>query len=143
MEELVLAPQRVDRRLARWARSPLAWAVTLETVLAIALVAVAWHVLHTPRSLAMVVPDFPGERPSPTPLPNVTIPAAGHTQPGNQANLNRDPSFVRGQLNQINRDQSAWERAQWSLVDALTKVVRGYVDKVVVPAVEHASNRGP
>jgi hypothetical protein len=59
-------------------------------------------------------------------------------RPTPHAGLATDPATWIEQFAFINRDQAAWQKAEWNLLQAAVKAIRDYVDKVVLPALTRA-----
>ena len=127
-------------------RRPLVWLVVLDLVAVTCLVGAGAAVVASrlagaaghPRSLAEL-PAIAGVGSEGTRAPVVAASparAAGPT-PG----LAASSGFLAGQLRTINRDESAWERAEWTIAQAVLAFARAYVDEVVLPGVRAASGR--
>lgn len=128
-------------------RSPLTWMVVAELIVVSALIAVAWTVVAAASrpavaSPAVVGPDSSGDVASP--LPELPIVTQGPRGPrGPLPGLNLDSRFWRTRLAQLNRDQALFVQLEWRLIHSAMDAIRGYLDTVVLPAIERAENRGP
>ncbi len=141
----VSVPAPVARLAGRLRRSPLAWMVTAELCLMLALGYFAWHLFagrqHGPPApgLAQAERDLhPTASPPPlhTPIPTATRPVRPGASPGPSApDRLRDPALLRTQMDAWNRDQARWEAEEWALIKELTSAVRAYLEQMVVPAV--------
>jgi hypothetical protein len=134
-------PWRPGRRSPAWLlRRPLTWLVAGEIVVMVALFALAWHLLQTHQA---PVPPIEISRPVPSPSPASTpaVPTAAiqpSERPTPHAGLATDPATWIEQFAFINRDQAAWQKAEWNLLQAAVKAIRDYVDNVVLPALTRA-----
>ena len=129
---------------------PLTYLVLGECCVLIALGVAVWHLIPhpAPQSRAALTPAPPGAAPAPAPeaRPAQPPPAAPHPPPSSRppsmgsatAAAGRDPAFWAERLKTLNRDQSELQQSQWRLLDAALGAARGYLDEVVVPAVERA-----
>ncbi len=64
-----------------------------------------------------------------TPTPHRTGPTPG---------LDTSAAFLGGRLKAINRDESAWERSEWAIIQAVLGFARAYIEGVVLPGVRAA-----
>ncbi|MGH7904248.1 MAG: hypothetical protein ACREPA_09010 [Candidatus Dormibacteraceae bacterium] len=130
-------------------RKPLAVLICAEIAVGAALVTVAWRVIagvEHPRRAPVAAAQrgtptgaapAPGSGPATGSAPFLpALPAAG-SRPS-RAHLATDRGFMRGQLSGINREQSAWAKAEWGIIDAVLGAARRYIEGVVVPAVERS-----
>jgi hypothetical protein len=137
--------------LRRVLRKPFTVLLALETLLVAGLGAVAWEVWHSrqepPRSAStpsVALPRQTGQRPPPaspgpsTPPTPGPSPGAAGPAPGYRS----DAGFLARQLRDVNRDQAALENVEWRLVKAAMQGMKGYIEKVVVPAMERAERGG-
>lgn len=120
-------------------RSPLTWMVVAELIVVSALIAVAWTVVSAASrpavaAPAVVVPDSSGDVASP--LPEFPIVTQGPRGP--LPGLNLDSRFWRTRLAQLNRDQALFVQLEWRLIHSAMDAIRGYLDTVVLPAIERA-----
>ena len=135
-------PWRPARRsLGRFLRHPLTWLVAAECVLMLALFAVAWHVWQShagppPAAVAELPPAATTPAVDPSPAPTSRSPAAARPTP--HPGLSIDPGVWIAELDIINNDQSAWNRAEWRLLQAAMHAIRDYMERVVLPAVRRA-----
>ena len=114
----------------------------MEVLLGAALAVAGWRVLEAARqpapraSLVRPRPAFHPQGPAPAALPSMPSTTAA---PG-RAHLETGTAFLRSRLAQLNRDEAAWSRAQWRIIDALLGAIRRYLDSTVVPAVLSAES---
>ena len=123
-------------------RKPLTWMVLAECVVMVALLLVGWRIVAGAASGApgsswwpprIIQPD-----PSPPLLSPLTPPAAAR---GPRPGLNLDPGFWKERLSDLNRDTSSIEALEWKIARAVMTTARGYLQTVIVPAVERAERR--
>lgn len=127
-------------------RSPLTWMVAAELVVVCGLVAVAWNVVASaarqpgPAASALSqAPDAASDSPSPLPeLPHLD----GSPPRGPLPGLNLDPSFWHDRLQRLNADQDYLERLEWAIVHSAEQAVQGYLETVVLPAIQRAERAG-
>jgi hypothetical protein len=134
----------------------LAALVVLEVVIVATLGGFVWHALQSGRdrvTVAMPPDDVPppitgrGATPLPRttgPLPRSTGTVPATARPASPAG--GSAAAARGSpgtpdLNRVNREQAAWEVAQWQLIRTFEQAARAYLDRVVLPAVERAGDR--
>jgi hypothetical protein len=133
-------PWRPGRRSPAWLlRRPLTWLIAGEIVVMLALFGLAWHLLQTRPAPAPAVTAL---RPLPSPSASAPSTSAVTTtavepspRPTPRAGLATDPATWIAQFAFINRDQSAWQKAEWNLLQAAVKAIRDYIEKVVLPAI--------
>ena len=90
-----------------------------------------------PREAGLRPPKLgPGQSP-----PASAPPSPKNAAPGPTPGYRTDADFLTRQLRDVNRDQAALEDGEWRLVRAAMQGIRGYVERVVVPAVERAERR--
>jgi hypothetical protein len=146
----VSLPEPIVRLGARLRRSPLTWIVAAELCVMLAIGYFAWHLISGPQSRpapgAGTVEPEPTLSQSPppifTPLPAATRssrPGTGQPAPG--SDRTRDPAQLPFELDALNRDQARLEGEQWALVKAVTRALRTYIERVVLPAVLRAEER--
>lgn len=123
--------------------------VAVEVIVVAAFAFAAWRLWQS-RQVPSIPPPFataPSEEaggggPLPTPPP-----AARGSNRGAPPRLRTDPAFVGEQMREINRQQAALSRTEWSVLSSVVAAVRAYLDGVVRPAVEgaerQASSRPP
>lgn len=142
--------------MKRLLRAPLAWLVTAEIVVVAALLAATWHFVEAhhlaaqsplPGVVRARQPGGPGPGVSPPPsAPAPGTPGAptsiGAHAAGPTPGLATDGSFWRGQLADVNREQSSWQRAQWAFIQSAITAARTYIERVVVPGIERAERAG-
>lgn len=128
-------------------RRPLTWMLAAELVVVAALGLAVWHLWQDwQRPPAVVAGGGPvgvapaGSDPPPTGPPRQPLPRSSPPAPRATPGMGSGTVFLAGQLDGINRDQAAWEGAQWRLLSALTGAMRDYLERVVVPAVERAGS---
>jgi hypothetical protein len=102
------------------------------------LLALAWHILHSRQAPLPPVAEM-RVSPAPTASPASALPTAvakpsprPTPQPGLATGL---PTWI-AQLEFINRDQAALQKAEWNLAQALVRAIRDYIEKVVLPAIK-------
>lgn len=131
-------------------RKPVVWFFALETLLMIGVVAVAWHVWQSRQETAVASPDpFTARRPpaglGPARLPQPSaVPRASPPQPSPPAptpGFRLDADFLSRQFAEVSRDQGKLENVEWRLVKAAIEGMRSYLERVVLPRVEHAEGR--
>jgi len=61
-------------------------------------------------------------------------PAVAAPHPG----LATDPATWIAQFEFMNRDQAAWQQAEWKFLRAGVRAIRDYIDRVVLPAIRRA-----
>lgn len=128
----------------------LALIVAGEALVLCALGVAAWHVYQAhvavpPRATASGAGPIPATSlPAPrlSPSPPAARPAVSPPAPRATPGLASSDAFLGTQARNLNRDQAAWEAAQWSLVKAAMDVGRSYIEKVVTPAVDRAEKNG-
>jgi hypothetical protein len=122
-------------------RKPLTWMILVECFVMVALLVVAWRVVVGAAGVADVNWLLPGPQPpaaSPPPLsPVMPPPAARGPLPG----LNVDPGFWAKRLGDLNRDTSQIETLEWKIAHAVMTTARGYLEKVILPAVRRAERQ--
>ncbi len=130
-------------------RRPLVWMIAAECCLIAAFGVAAWRVVAAHRGapapdLVATVPDL-ANPPAPEPQPaagGVAAPvpsgAARRAGTGPTPGLTQDAAFV----SRLNKDDAAWEAAQWRMTSAAIAWARRYIDAVVVPAIERAGEWG-
>jgi hypothetical protein len=136
-------PWRPGRRSPAWLlRRPLTWLIAAEVVVMLALVALAWHLV---QARGQAPPRVAVLRPGPIPSAANPSPAAASValqpspRPTPHPGLATDlPTWIN-ELAFINQDQAAWQKAEWSLLQAVVRAVRDYIEKVVLPAVTRAA----
>jgi hypothetical protein len=129
---------------------PLLIMFVLETLLVAGLGVAAWAFWQSrqesPRpASAAPAPREAGLRP-PRPSPGQPPPASASPPPksavpGPTPGYRTDADFLTRQLRDVNRDQAALEDGEWRLVRSAMQGVKGYIERVVVPAVERAERR--
>ena len=124
-------------------RSPLTWLVVTELVVVIALVVVAWTVIGAAARPALASTPLgqpvTTDESSPLPeFPETGTPGLRGPLPG----LNLNSAFWRERLQQLNRDQAAFERLEWQVVHAAMDALGRYVETVVLPAIQQAEHAG-
>ena len=110
----------------------------------LALFALAWHVFQSaPEAPPQVAaaPPRPLPRSPVAPSPPPPKPTPSKASPTPKPALATDAAFWSGQLSRINRDDSALQKAEWGLVQALTRAARDYLEKVVLPAIKRAEGQ--
>jgi hypothetical protein len=136
--------------LRRVLRKPFTVLLALETLLVAGLGAVAWEVWQSrqepPRAASkpsVALPRQTGQRPPPASPGPSTPPSPGASPAAGPApGFRSDADFLGRQLRDVNRDQAALENVEWRLVKAAMQGMKGYIEKVVVPAVERAERGG-
>ena len=130
--------------LVRLARRPLAWLVMAEIAVCAALVLTAAHLVAAAAAGpqagggGIAVPPFAAASAAPAPAPAVSA-AAGAALPHGRPGLGTGGAFLGGLLDGLNRDEAAFEQAEWAALQALSGAIRVYVEKVMLPAVEKAA----
>jgi hypothetical protein len=132
-------------------RKPLFWMVALEALLVVGLGAVAWHVWQSRQEAASAFPGPPTARqpqaslPAPARLPQPTaVPRASpahQSPPAPTPGFRVDADFFARQFGDINRDQARLEGIEWRLVKSAMQGMKSYLERVVLPRVEHAESR--
>ena len=128
--------------MRRHLRHPLALLVAAECCAVLAFGAAAWHLLqaHGMPIGGLQIPRIGAAADPPAPVPSLqpTPPAvAAASRPG----LSLDPAFLSSHLRSIDADQAALQAAEWRLMRSITAAARGYLERVVLPAVERAERR--
>jgi hypothetical protein len=128
--------------------------VAIEVVLVAGFLATAWHIWQDrqnpplPAGAAIAsttsTPHPSRSRRSPLPVPTAA-PSPGVSAPAAPASgptpgIRDDPAFTQQQMTQFGRDQSALEKVEWRAIDAVVAWARQYVNEVVLPQIESASN---
>lgn len=127
-------------------RRPLFWMIAAEVLIVALLLATAWHYYqgsrHAHSSAAQVAPVPSGGDPvAVNPSPHAS-PAARPVAPPKPPmtpvipGLSFDPAT-------LNSDAAGWEQAEARMTLALTRAIRGYLEGVVLPAVERAERVSP
>lgn len=124
-------------------RQPLTWMVLAECVVMAALLLVGWRIVAgaspgAPYSWLLPSVDRPAASP---PLLSPLVPPAAARGP--LPGLNVDPGFWRKRLSELNRDTSSIEALEWKIAHAVITTARGYLETVILPAVERAERRAP
>ena len=132
---------RPGRRSPAWLLTrPLTWLVVGEIVVMLGLFALAWHLFQDHnRPLPAVVALLP--RPTPSASPTAAVASVGvqpSPRPTPQPGLATDLPTWMAQFAFINRDQAAWQKAEWNFLQAAVRTIRDYIDKVVLPAIRRA-----
>ena len=136
-------PWRPGRRSPAWLlKRPLTWLVIGELIVMVALFALAWHLVQA-RQARQAPPPATAMRPLPAPkappasgVPSAVVQPTPRTTAG--PGLATDvPSWI-AQLQIINRDQAAWQKAEWKLLQAAVRAIRDYIESVVLPAIKRA-----
>jgi hypothetical protein len=144
-------------------RRPFTWLVVAEVVVVGGLAAATAHVfagrVAPPRAAAAEPLPLPlpatGESPGPgasppsraaprpTASPGVVVAVATPTprRLGPTPGLDTSAGFLGARLKAINRDESAWERSEWTIIQAVLGFARAYIDGVVLPGVRAAEER--
>lgn len=130
-------------------RRPLPWMLLGEVLLVTAFLAAAWHVwqdgqravppvasARAPRTRAPETPPPAGASP-PAALPSPGSPSPASPSPG--SGLRTDPAFIDQQLSALNKDEAAFERAEWAMTGAVVSWSRRYLDQIVLPQVRAAA----
>jgi hypothetical protein len=139
-------------RVRRVIRRPIAWLIAAEIVVVAALGAVTWSVItermaggSSAASGPVLTQPLDTASPQPSagasPSPNLT--AGLHSSPparalGPTPGMSTDADFWRAHLSRVNRDDAGWEQAQWRIARAVVEFARGYLEQVVIPAIERA-----
>lgn len=145
-------------RLTPLLRRPLTYLLLGECLAVFALGVAVWHLVLPAHRAVAGAPSEAGPDPGLTPEPLPSLPslpfggprarpspspsaAGGATAPGlpGRPPSAAEPAFWSAQLTRLNRDQSDLQRSQWRLIDEALAAARGYLDTVVVPAVEAAA----
>lgn len=118
--------------------------VAAEVLVCLALITAAVHLLAGPVPAASVGPPVPlpaGQASIAPPDVSRLLPARGSSS-GSRGRpaIGRDGAFLGGMLSGLNRDQSDFERAEWTALQALSAAMRAYIERVIVPAVEKAAH---
>ena len=136
----------------RLLRLPLTWLVVAEIAVVAALGAEAWHVLgaRVTAARSTVSASELGVLPAvgipllatPTPRPALALATPTPRRAGPTPGLGASPAFLGRELKAINHDQSAWERSEWTIIQAVLGFARAYVEQVVLPGVRAAEEGG-
>jgi hypothetical protein len=125
-------------------RKPLTWMVLAECAVMVALLVVGWRIVVGATSGAIDSSWLPPALDQPAASPPLLSPIvptpAGH---GPLPGLNVDPSFWQKRLADLNRDTSSVEALEWRIAHAVMTTARGYLETVILPAVERAERRAP
>jgi hypothetical protein len=109
-----------------------------ELVVMLVLFGLAWHLLQAHQVPAPPPPEALRPPPSaspPAPTAVVSEPTQPSARPTPRVGFATDlPTWI-AQLSFINRDQAAWQKAEWNLLQAAVRAIRDYIDKVVLPAI--------
>src|SRR6266705_4547044 len=124
-------------------RKPLTWMVLAECSVMVALLVVGWRIVAGAGDGAPLTSWFPPAIGQPSASPPLLSPlqppaAARGPVPG----LNVDPGFWRKRLTDLNRDTSTIQALEWKVAHAVMTTARGYLETVILPAVERAERRG-
>ncbi len=138
--------------MLRLLRRPFTWMVVAEVVVVGGLAAATAHVFAAraeapaaAESLPLPARGSPPSRPAPrlTASPGAVVAVA--TPPprrvGPTPGLDTSAGFLGARLKSINRDESAWERSEWTIIQAVLGFARAYIDGVVLPGVRAAEER--
>jgi len=125
-------------------RSPLTWLVVAELVVVVALIVVAWTVIGAAARPALASPSLgqpvATDDSSPLPqFPETGTPGLRGPLPG----LNLNSVFWRERLQQLNRDQAAFERLEWQVIHAAMDAMHRYLETVVLPSIRAAEGVVP
>lgn len=132
--------------MPRLARRPLAWIVAAETVVCVALIATAWHLVATTAAAAAPAAGLPVI--AAAPAPGDSPPAVAAQASSAAAAIPARPAtatggtFLGGLLEGLNRDQAAFENGEWSALQAFSGAITLYIERVMVPALERAEATG-
>jgi hypothetical protein len=137
-------------------RPPLVWLVLFETIVVGAIVAFTWHLLQPARPGAIAAAHAPAAlpssatrtprvarapraspRPSQSPGVAAAVPSAGPT-PG----LRSDAQFMSHQIDELNRVEASFEALEWRITKAVADAIQSYLDRVVLPSIDHAESSG-
>ncbi len=132
-------------------RPPLAWLLVAETLLVGAIGALAWHSWqgrHAPAAVAAApgpaatagAPALDRDRqagPEPTPSTGAADPSP---RAGLPPGLRTDPEFLSGQLAELNRVESTFEKLEWRATSAIVDAIQHYVERVVLPSIERTEH---
>lgn len=129
----------------RFLRQPFTWLVVIEFCALAAFGVLGWHLLGArlgapPGGAVAAVPPV-GPPPAPaasTPQPAVSLSIPTPARAGPTPGLGTSPDFLNRQLHAVNRDESAWEGAEWTILQAGMRFARAYIESVVLPAVRSA-----
>lgn len=130
-------------------RQPFTWLVVLELCALAALAVLGWHLLGARSGARLGAPvgaavhALPAVGPPPAPAASAPQPAVSLSIPtparaGPTPGLGTSPEFLNRQLHAVNRDESAWEHAEWTILQAGMRFARAYIESVVLPAVRSA-----
>jgi hypothetical protein len=139
--------------MLRILRRPFTWLVVAEVVVVGGLAAATAHVFASRAEAPAAAEPLPlpaasGSPPSrPTPrltaspgaVVAVTTPTPRRVGP--TPGLDTSAGFLGARLKAINRDESAWERSEWTIIQAVLGFARAYIDSVVLPGVRAAEER--
>jgi hypothetical protein len=136
----------MDALLARL-RRPLPWMVLGEVLLVTGFLAAAWHVWQDAQrpSPAVAPAQAPRTRaPATSPPAGTSAPAPSRSpaSPPPGGGVRTDPAFIDQQLSVLNKDESAFESAEWQLTRAVVDWSRRYLEQVVLPQVRAAAGAG-
>ena len=125
-------------------RSPLTWLVVAELVVVGALIVAAWTVIGAAARPALASPSLgqpvATDDSSPLPqFPETGTPGLRGPLPG----LNLNSVFWRERLQQLNRDQAAFERLEWQVIHAAMDAMHRYLETVVLPSIRAAEGVVP
>jgi len=123
-------------------RKPLTWMVLAECAVMVCLLVLGWRIVAGAAgggpSMAWFPPAIAQASASP-PLLSPLPPAAAARGP--LPGLNVDPAFWRKRLSDLNRDTSSIEALEWRIAHAVMATARGYLETMILPAVERAERR--
>ncbi len=127
-------------------RRPQTWLIVAETMVVATLVLATCHVWSAHQGAARSTATAPS-RPAPLPAHDrpLRTPAAAPPQPSASASpgagpttgLRTDPEFLARQMNELNRVESTFENLEWRVTRAVVDAIQSYIERVVLPSIEH------
>lgn len=131
----------------RFLARPFTWLVVAEVLVVVALGLVTWHIVSTRVPTAPPLSEL-GQPPSallpgigaPTSAPVPVLVTPTPRRLGPTPALAMSSTFFTSELATLNREQSAWERSEWTIISAVLGFARGYIEDVVLPGVRAAES---
>jgi hypothetical protein len=137
-------------------RPPLVWLVLFETIVVGAIVAFTWHLLQPARPSPITVAQVPAALPSSatrtprvtrspraSPRPSQSPGVAGAVPPtGPTPGLRSDAQFMSNQIQELNRVEASFETLEWRITKTVADAIQSYLERVVLPSIDHVDSTG-
>jgi hypothetical protein len=133
-------------------RPPLVWLVLFETIVVGAIVAFTWHLMQPARPAPVAVAQVPATLPSSaTRTPRVTRSPRASPRPSQSPGviaaaptpgLRSDAQFMTNQIQELNRVEASFETLEWRITKSVADAIQSYLDRVVLPSIDHVESSG-